>query len=217
MPNSTAVVTSPLLLRQVCNPDNNEAAWQRFLERYQPSIARWCRQSGLKGDDAEEVSAAVLTKLVTALRDFVYDPRQRFRAWLKTVVDHAVLDFWRQKGRRPGDYATGDPHDYWRLEKIADRGGEVDDLVQELDETLARDLHEARQVAERVRQRVRPHTWRAYWLAAIENQPGRDVAKKLGMTVGAVYEAKRKVGRMLREEGNQRRRQTAACESGGQP
>ena len=39
------------------------------------------------------VTQIVLLKLATKLRDFAYDPSRSFRAWLKTVAQHAWLDF----------------------------------------------------------------------------------------------------------------------------
>ncbi len=43
-------------------------------------------------------------------------------------------------------------------------------------------------------------TWRAFWLCAVEHQSSGEVARQLGMTPGAVRQAKYKVLRHLREE-----------------
>ncbi len=83
------------------------------------------------------------------------------------------------------------------LEQVA----AVGELVDELDETLDRDLRLAQQVTARVRARVQEQTWRAFWWTAIAKQPAADVARRLKMTVAAVYMAKKRVGRMLHEEG----------------
>ena len=200
-PNAAdGVATSLTLLDAVFSPENNEAAWQRFLACYRPLIDAWCRRAGLHGADAEDVSAEVLCKLVTAQRAFVYDPQRCFRSWLKAVVANAVHDYWRRRERRPGDFASGHPDTLEQLATLA-TSRDLDSLTQELDERLARDLDAAQQVVDRVRQRVRPHTWQAYWLTAQENQRLGDVARRLGMTVGAVSQAKWKVGRLLRAEG----------------
>jgi RNA polymerase sigma-70 factor (ECF subfamily) len=57
-----------------------------------------------------------------------------------------------------------------------------------------------RRAAELVRDDFEPKTWQAFWRLAVENQPARDIAADLGMTADAVYQAKARVLRRLREE-----------------
>jgi RNA polymerase sigma factor (sigma-70 family) len=194
------IVTSQTLLRQIWAPENHDEAWRTFLERYLPLIHNWCRRAGLGRDDADEVSAAVLAKLVLAMRSFVYDPAHRFRSWLKTVVENQVRDFRRQYVRRRGDRASGHPDIHRALEQI-EAPGAVEGLVDSLDQRLEHDWQLAQRVTALVKQRVRPETWTAFWRTAIEKAPAPEVARSLGMSVGAVYMAKQRVARMLREEG----------------
>jgi RNA polymerase sigma-70 factor (ECF subfamily) len=194
------IATSQTLLRQIWAPENHDEAWRTFLERYLPLIRNWCRRAGLGRDDADEVSAAVLAKLVQALRTFVYDPGHRFRSWLKTVVENQVRDFRRQCVRRRGDRASGHPDIHRALEQI-EAPGAVEDLVDSLDQRLEHDLRLAQRVTALVRERVRPETWTAFWRTAIEKEAAPEVARSLGLSVGAVYMAKQRVARMLREEG----------------
>src|SRR5262249_48850082 len=182
------------------NAEKQEAAWRTFRERYRPLILSWCQRWGLKRMDAEDICAAVLSRLVRVMRDFVYDPDHRFRGWLKTVVDNEVRGYWRLRARRPGDEGSGDAAMYRRLEEVvAPDAGES--LGHELDETLERDLRLARQLATRVKNRVKSHTWQAFWRTAIDRVAADDVARELHITVAAVYMAKRRVGQMLRAEG----------------
>src|SRR5438552_1221616 len=109
--------TSSTLLRKLWNPDNSEEAWRTFLEWYGPLIYRWCRRSGLQHADAEEVRAVVQSHLAKAMRTFEYDPAQRFRSWLKTVVDNAVRSFWRDLAKRPGQRGSGDTDVHVLLEQ----------------------------------------------------------------------------------------------------
>jgi RNA polymerase sigma-70 factor (ECF subfamily) len=197
MTDDNTVLTSPTLLRDLSDPDHREAAWRAFLQRYQPLIYRWARRRGLNHGDAEDISAAVLSKLVTVLRDFVYDPAHRFRGWLKTLVENEVRSLYRQRDRRPGDRGSGHPLVHRRLDEFP-TPGPIDELVEQLDDTLARDLRTAEEVTRRVQERVETHTWQAFWLTAVGGESGRDVADRLGMTVAAVYVAKRRVGQMLR-------------------
>jgi RNA polymerase sigma-70 factor (ECF subfamily) len=191
------VSTSPTLLRNLVNPRNDETAWRTFVERYQPLIQRWCRWDGLNHDQAEEVCAAVLAKLVTALRTtYTYDPARRFRGWLRVVVANHVITFRRVIAAHPGGVASGDPEDHRRLQELPD-AVDPDPLEDELEGVLG----QAEQAVARVRRRVAERTWQAFWRTAIDREPARDVAQGLGMTVASVYVAKNRVGRFLREEG----------------
>src|SRR5262249_44929874 len=139
-------------------------------------------------------------KLVTALRDFVYDPSRRFRSWLKTVVENEVRSLYRQRTRRPGDRGSGHPLVHRRLAELQ-TPDVLAELVEQLDDTLARDLRDAEEATRRVRARVEPNTWQAFWLTAVGKESGRDAADRLGLTVAAVHMAKRRVSQMLRAEG----------------
>jgi RNA polymerase sigma-70 factor (ECF subfamily) len=197
MATGDGVLTSPTLLHQLGEP-GNDPAWRAFLARYGPLIHAWCRRAGLRHDDAEEVSAAVLAKLVREMRRFVYDPSRCFRGWLKTVVDREVYNFTRQQSRHPDHLGSGDSGVRARLEATP-APPDTEGLVRELDATLGRDLQQAQQVAARVRARVEPRTWQAFERTALGGEPAAEVARELGLTVRAVYEAKRRVGKMLRE------------------
>jgi RNA polymerase sigma-70 factor (ECF subfamily) len=111
------VLTSATLLRQLASPGNDQA-WRAFLDRYQPLLNAWCRRWGLQHNDAEDVSAAVLAKLVQQMHRFVYDPARCFRAWLRRVVDNEVRSLWRQRCRRPADRGSGDSEIGRRLAEI---------------------------------------------------------------------------------------------------
>jgi RNA polymerase sigma-70 factor (ECF subfamily) len=191
--------TSATLLGQVRDLNNHEA-WATFMARYKPLIDRWCQRWGLQTADVEDVSARILAKLTESMATFRYDPSQRFRGWLKTVVDNAVRSFWRDLGRRPGALGSGDSDMQKTLAQIA-APTDVAGLAEELEATLSGDLERAGEVAARVRARVKAHTWQAYWLTVMEGQPAKEVAERLGMATAAVYVAKKRVGDMLRAEG----------------
>ena len=50
-----------------------------------------------------------------------------------------------------------------------------------------------------VKTRVRPHTWQAFELLALEHRSGADVAATLNIEINTAYVARRKVQRMIRE------------------
>ena len=105
MPTDRDADTSLTLLERLQKNPDDPQAWNLFIERYQPRIRRWCLTWGLQDSDADDVAQNVLVKLFAALRKFQYDPARSFRAWLKTVTQHAWIDFVGARRRDPGQTA----------------------------------------------------------------------------------------------------------------
>ena len=183
--------TSVTLMLRIAQSPADDAAWDRFVERYQPMIRAWCLRWGSQVSDADDVAQDVLTKLVTAMRTFRYDPDRSFRAWLKTVTQNAWTDFAKAQQMRP----AADPN---RMLAIADSRDALVDLEKEMEEALDRELYEL--ALHRVEKRVKPATWQAFRDTVIDNRPGADVARDLGMQVAHVFVAKHRVQKMLEQE-----------------
>jgi RNA polymerase sigma-70 factor (ECF subfamily) len=188
------VPTSLTLVRGLRDPGNS-GAWRAFLDRYQALIGVWCRRLGLNASDTEEVSAAVLAKLVEGIR--TYDPARRFRAWLKTVVHNEARDLLRRRSRRPGDWGSGDSDIHAQLENLQ---APEEDLASQLEAEVQQLRAVAQRIAAAVQARVLPHTWQAFELTEAEGLPAEEVAGRLGMTIAAVYKARHRVLGLLREE-----------------
>jgi RNA polymerase sigma-70 factor (ECF subfamily) len=45
-----------------------------------------------------------------------------------------------------------------------------------------------------------PATWQAFWQCAVNDRPAAEVAAELGLTVAAVYAARSRILRRLRED-----------------
>ncbi len=180
--------TSVSLLRRLRQPDQ-EAAWQRFVELYAPLIYYWARGQGLNETDAGDLVQDVLALLVTKLREFEYDPQQRFRGWLRTVALNRARDFQRRQSARPNV-----DHDGEKIDEIT-----VTDGVDMFDEREYQHFLVKR--ALRLMQcEFRESTWQACWKHVAEGRKAADVAQELGITANAVYVATSRVMRRLREE-----------------
>jgi RNA polymerase sigma-70 factor (ECF subfamily) len=184
--------TSPTLLGRLARFPADQAAWGEFAERYGSKIYGWCRHWQLQEADAEDVTQQVLLKLADKMRTFHYDPSKSFRAWLKTVTHHAWRDF--VDGRNRAGTGSGDTQILQQLQTLEAR----DALVDELDEEFARALLD--EAMARVQLRVRPHTWQAFHLLAVEGRSGAEAAQRLNMKVATVFVARSKVQKMLQEE-----------------
>jgi RNA polymerase sigma-70 factor (ECF subfamily) len=203
MGNAHDESTSASLLAKVQDGRDSDA-WQRFFGRYRPLIAKWCRGYGLRGADRDDVVGMVLLKVARRMKNgYAYDPAGTFRGWLRAVVVSQVRAF---QARTYGqvDRGSGDSEVRQVLEEHPAPEGA---------EGLERDLHAlVAQATERVRTRLGPDSprWQAFWLTAVQGQPGREVAGRLGVSVAAVHQNKSRVARLIREEVARLRDETGA-------
>jgi RNA polymerase sigma-70 factor (ECF subfamily) len=184
--------TSVTLLARLGRAGPDQQAWNEFVERYGRKIYGWCRHWGLQEADAEDVMQDVLLKLAAKMRAFSYDATGSFRAWLKTLTHHAWQDFLG--GRR----RAGATREWTEVLEALHTAAARKDLVRRLEEEFDRELLEA--AMQRVRPRVRPHTWEAFRLLALEGLTGAEAAARLNMKVATAFVARSKVQKMLREE-----------------
>jgi RNA polymerase sigma-70 factor (ECF subfamily) len=179
--------TSATLLRRLRDPADRDA-WATFADSYGKRIYAWCRRWHLQDADTEDVTQGLLVSIPTKMRSFQYDPKVgSFRAWLKTVVRHALTDFVRAQ-QRLGKTS------YAPLESVEAE----QDLMKELDDRFERELLEEAMV--RIEPRVSKATWQAFRLTAIEQQSGKEAAAALKIPVAHVYVYKQRVQDMLKEE-----------------
>jgi RNA polymerase sigma factor (sigma-70 family) len=180
------------LLSQLRHDPADQAAWATFVTRYGPKIHGWCRHWQLQEADAEDVTQEVLARLAQKMKTFAYDPARSFRAWLKTLTQHAWIDL--VKRRKLAGYGSGDSQVAELLDNVAAR----DDLLARLEAEFDQEILEEATV--QVRGRVSPRSWEAYRLTALEGLSGAAAAKQLGIKVATVFNAKSKVFKELQEE-----------------
>ena len=191
MPGGNRSTTSLTLLGRLrLNPGDQEA-WAAFVDRYGRKVYAWCRRWGLQEADSRDVTQNVLLELSRQMSAFDYRPGGSFRGWLKTIAHRAWCDFLTAR-RRLGAGAD----DAILAALAAPAAG--DDLLARVEEECDRELLD--EAMARVRLRVRPHTWDAFVLTALEGKSGAEAAEQLGMKVGTVWVARSKVQKMLQDE-----------------
>lgn len=183
--------TDPSLLFLLRTLDNNDQAWQIFVERYRPAMVTWCRAHGLQSADVDEVVSRVLANLATAMRRFEYDPSLRFRGWLKRVVTRTVFNWLRERRRHPWLVGQGEDG-HWQFEQMVDPRS-VQDLAQQLDDRVTSDEQLFARAMALVQQQVEIQTWSAFFETAIRGRGADEVASELAMNRSTVYMAKSRV------------------------
>jgi RNA polymerase sigma-70 factor (ECF subfamily) len=191
--------TDALLLEAVRDL-RDERAWAAFRERYEGLIRGCCLKQGLDREAADELTQAVLVKLVEAMPGFEYDRRGRFRSWLRTLVRNAVVDSRRRAARRPGDRGSGDTAHQAALADSPDPGTVDPEAVADALHAQLESDRRIRAACDQVKERVGDRIWQAFWLKTVEGRRGAEIAQRLGMTVGAVYQAGSRVRSLLERE-----------------
>jgi RNA polymerase sigma-70 factor (ECF subfamily) len=180
--------TTSVSLLERLRYDAADEAWTRFVELYTPLMYHWARGMDLNGHDAADLVQDVFATLVKKLPEFQYDRAKNFRHWLHRVT----VNKWRERCRRC-------------TLPMADAGTDVMTNVAVPDELPAFDEAEYRQylvrrALELMQAEFHPTTWKACWEHTVGDRSAAEVAAELGISVGAVYVAKHRVLRRLRQE-----------------
>jgi RNA polymerase sigma-70 factor (ECF subfamily) len=173
---------TPVSLLQRLKTAPAREGWDRLVSLYTPLLYYWARKQGLQEADAADLVQDVLTVLVRELPRFEYDRDGSFRNWLRTVL----LNRLRQLRRRPSPAAL-------EADVEGERGPDF------LDEAEYRARLTARAM-EIMQSQFQEKTWRACQALVVEERPGAEVAAELGMNLDAVYAARSRVLRKLRQE-----------------
>lgn len=184
-------MTRPSLLVRIRDLEN-QRAWEEFVEIYTPLVYGYCCRRGLQDADAADVSQDVMRAVALAIRKFEYDPqRGRFRDWLLTVVRSKLQNFLAGRARHP--QGTGDTavHQFLEAQPAPE---EHSDWDRDYDHRLFC------WAAEQIRSEFKEPTWQAFWQTVMEERPGKEVAARIGLSVGAVYIARSRVLARLKEK-----------------
>jgi RNA polymerase sigma-70 factor (ECF subfamily) len=178
--------TSPSLLERLRKPEELRA-WSRFVELYTPLLFFWSRRLGLSPQDAEDLVQDVFTDLIQKLPEFTYNEQKSFRGWLRKIV----LNKWTDRQRRR------------QLPTVSGEEANALQLTAAENSPFWEGEHRqflVRQALEVMQTEFEPTTWKAFWAFVVEGKTGSQVASALGITEGAVYVAKCRVLRRLRQE-----------------
>lgn len=172
----TPATASLTLLRRVGECDSE--ACELLCLIYYPVVYRWARRAGCEHAFAEDVVQEVL---LTVFLKVTPDFQGRFRSWLKTVFRSRMVDLVRRDIHQPSAVGGTTAHQAF-LNELGE-GDEADEQV--VDESIAdRILSLKSEFSENV--------WTAFWRTVVHGDAAADVAADLGISVWAVYKAKKR-------------------------
>jgi RNA polymerase sigma factor (sigma-70 family) len=190
-----AGTTNPTLINRLGDWRDHEA-WVDFVTRYDPVIRSTSGRYRLDAESTEELCQQVWIDLARRMQTYRYDPGKTFRGWLRRLCQSRAIDLLRKKKANAVKWLEDQPAA--SLLQDASAGIEVDESAPSERPLL---LRQAEEVQEAVRRRVGERTWQVFWNIAVEGQSVRETSASAGISYYAAFAARKRVGRMLREEG----------------
>lgn len=188
--------TSSSLLDRLRSPDDHEA-WLRVTELYGPLVYYWCRKAQLPPTTSADLVQEVFVSVARAIGRFSQSETGSFRGWLATITRNKIRDYFRTAATQP--VAHGGSSFQALLENFPEASG--DSGLQSEGSCERRELQCILQQALRALEvDFEPVTWQAFLLTTAQGQQPACVAEQLQISVNAVYKAKSRVLRRLRDE-----------------
>lgn len=170
-----------------------ENAWKDLTGLYRPLIIGWLIHQCVPLGDVEDLTQDVLVSVVKHLPAFEHSGRRgAFRAWLRTVVCSRTVDYWRAIAA--GTPSRGGSSATMALQQLADPES---DLNRQWDEQ--HDRYVLTCLLDVVQEEFEPTTLQAFRRLALEGASGAEAAGELSLSVVAVYVAKSRVLKRIRE------------------
>jgi|KBSSwiStaDraftv2_1062776.scaffolds.fasta_scaffold732428_2 RNA polymerase sigma-70 factor (ECF subfamily) len=182
--------TRPSLLVRLRDADDH-TAWSQFVAVYTPLIFGFCCKRGLNETAAGDVCQEVLKAIAKAIPQYQYDPgRSTFRNWLFVVVRSKFNNHVAAQARQPR--LAGDTTIHEFAEKEADTA---------LEESWRREYQAnlVRWASSLIQKEFKAQTWDAFRRTALQGEPAEIVAGELGLSLNALYVARSRVTRRLKE------------------
>lgn len=165
-------------------------AWVALDRLYRPFIGRWFRRQGFGDSDADDLTQEVLAVLVRELPRFEHTGRGgAFRTWLRGMCLNRARDHRRRMRLRGAP--EGGTSFQQELGDVAD--AHADDWDREHDAFVLRRL------MDELAGEFEPASLAAFRRVTLDGASGQTVAAELGLTVAAVYAAKSRILKRLRE------------------
>ncbi len=165
-------------------------AWRKLVQLYSPLVFHWCRQSGFDSHTSADLLQETFLAVHKALDRFEREQAGSFRGWLWTIARNKMRD----AARKSPPVASGGSSAQAQWQDLAEPEPDEQSVSGERKHSL---MHRAFDL---IRVDFNDATWAAFQGVMIEGKPAREVAAELGLSTGAVYQARARVLSRLREE-----------------
>jgi RNA polymerase sigma-70 factor (ECF subfamily) len=185
-------VTTSTLLRDL-RDFRNEAAWERFVQRFREPIVRFARGIGVPERGAEDVAQETLVAFAEAYRAGRYDRgKGRLSQWLFGIAYRQAHRQRRRDARPEGLVPAGSEGErFW--EAIPDERTATPIWQMEWEDFVLKECFD------RARLEFEPSTIEIFESLVRDGRPAAEVAQAAGVTVGAVYNIKHRVLRRMKD------------------
>ena len=187
----TPVTLLARIAAQVTGKDD-EAAWGRFFELYEPAIRKFAEYLG-GGSESEDVAQEIFLRLVEVLRGGKYSADAgKFRSYLATLIRRELVSRWRKRQVRGGDANVSMDNEAAGIVPTVDsETAAIIDVKWRLARHEAAVAHALTKTA--LAQRSKD-VYRAY---VLEERPIDEVAARFGIPNNFVSQIKTRVEKMI--------------------
>jgi RNA polymerase sigma-70 factor (ECF subfamily) len=169
-------------------------AWNRFVDVYGPLVYYWIGRYRLADQDTADLFQEVFLAVVIAIRRFDQDrSNSTMRGWLWTITRNKILDLYRRQ--KSATAAIGGSAAHLQFSQVPAAPPDDDDATQ-----MSLTTSIVHRGLDDVKSEFEERTWQAFWRVTVEGHETAEVAAEMGITSGAVRQAKSRVLRRLREE-----------------
>src|SRR5690348_3917959 len=100
---------STVILQELVADPKARETFERFVRKYQARIKGCCLGLGLQDAGADDLTSAILLRFLgrNVVGGFVFQSKEKFYAWLDTVVRTAVRTLHRDRARKPEAWSMG--------------------------------------------------------------------------------------------------------------
>jgi RNA polymerase sigma-70 factor (ECF subfamily) len=176
----------------------DDESWSVFFRTYWRMLYEVALRSGLREDEAQEAVQETVIAVARKMPGFRYDPSiGSFKGWLLQIARRRIVDQFRKRTSRSADGGSRAPaDDSTRAEPPPEPAGCEFEAIW--DQEWEKSLLAA--AIERVKRQVSPEQYQLYDLYVLQRWSVAKVARELGVSLGRVYLAKHRVGRLLKKE-----------------
>lgn len=179
--------TRPSLLIRIKDRSDRKA-WEEFFDLYSPLLYGYAIDRGLSHEDAEDIRASCYETIIKKINEFDYESgNSGFRAWLRTMVNRRVIDFFRKKKMPLAESSD--------LRSLPDDHESIDELWNQNWR-----LHHLRFCVAQVGKRVQPQSFEVFRLLTEQDMSVQDVCQQMEMNADQVYKIKSRFLELIRKE-----------------